>query len=674
MMGEPTAALPGVGAGDGSSGTPSLKSQRAVTPDRDYSSVPGPGDLEEKSPGPAVFRSGFDGGGGVVYISPRKPAKLLVKRPLPSFFVRASTPPAPDAPDAPDFLQAAWRAAGREHGRGPFGVLNIKRRVECVEYESDDDTPGAKRRKAESAVGEDTGGEHTGGEHTGVHRQGRLRSLRDIRRPPQREEGDIRRLPPREEGGEEEEDEEEDEEEEEGEEGEEDEEEDEDEDEDEEVVASVHHCRHCRGRFEGGEDRLRCPGRDMDPDWRDLLGRNLLAGPWNRLEGTTEMSAAVTALSEVAKSELEEHSRAAQQGSVLSQIGALARKRLRNKAVTAMSQEQRAEARDGGCTIALHRQARSEAGREVTGMSLAQRTEASAGSGTLSSIVRGRLTEALAEAGVTAMSHEQRVAASAAGDPIASRRLAQAQAGRDVTTMTQAQRAEASAGSGTLSAIARHRLAHAEAGREVTGMSLAQRTEAGAGSGTLSAIARHRLARSDVRSWTPQMLEQAVEEDTYHAAMAQGLILQRTVRLMDPTDLAAIYALARRSDAYTSPEARDYLMELLVDQASAYVTGAQGRDLSFDDRVGAVMVALSRRLASPPPTIPALSSWEPLALPPRFRSQDTRRTAVERHLLQRQRHARGPTGWSPEEWALCAAISRKFMYSPGFTLLVNSTV
>jgi hypothetical protein len=386
--------------------------------------------------------------------------------------------------------------------------------------------------------------------------------------------------------------------------------------------------------------------------------------------------------------------------------------------VTAMSHEQRVAASAASDPIASRRLAQAQAGRDVTGMSLEQRTEASAGSGTLSGIESRRLalaqagrdvtamtqaqrTEAsaesstlgtiarkrLAETAVTAMSHEQRVAASAAGNRSARRRLAHAQAGRDVTTMIQAQRAEASDGSGILSGIASHRLAQAQAGRDVTTMTQAQRTEASAGSSTLGAIARGRLAETavtamseaqrvaasaagnrrarrrlafaDVRSWTPQMLARAIQEDTYHAAMARGLILQRAVRLMDPTDTAAIYALAIRSDAYTSPEAREYLMELLMDEASAYVTCAQGRDLSLEDRAGAVMVALSRRLASPPPTSPALSSWELLALPPRFRSQDTRRTAVEYHLLWRQRHARGPNGWSPEEWRFCAAMSGK---------------
>jgi hypothetical protein len=72
----------------------------------------------------------------------------------------------------------------------------------------------------------------------------------------------------------------------------------------------------------------------------------------------------------------------------------------------------------------------------------------------------------------------------------------------------------------------------------------------------------------------------------------------------DPTDLAPIYALARGSVAYTSHAAREFLVELLVDQASAAVTLARGRALSMEDRLGDVMVAFERRLASPPPAHP----------------------------------------------------------------------
>jgi hypothetical protein len=111
--------------------------------------------------------------------------------------------------------------------------------------------------------------------------------------------------------------------------------------------------------------------------------------------------------------------------------------------------------------------------------------------------------------------------------------------------------------------MARGRLAASEAGKEVTGMSHDERVAASA-EGNL--VARGRLAASAVRSWTPQQLAQAVEDgDTYYGPAAQRLLAEREVRGMDRTDLASIYALARRSDVYTSKEARVFLMELLVD-------------------------------------------------------------------------------------------------------------
>jgi hypothetical protein len=102
MSGEPTAVLPGVGAGDGSRDNHSTKTQRPVTPEGNFSFVSGPGGLEEKSP-PAEFfpseigegGSGGEGGGGV---APRKLFKPPVKRPLP-LPTTSFAPPAPDAPD-----------------------------------------------------------------------------------------------------------------------------------------------------------------------------------------------------------------------------------------------------------------------------------------------------------------------------------------------------------------------------------------------------------------------------------------------------------------------------------------------------------------------------------------------------------------------------------------------
>ena len=139
MSGEPTAVLPGVGAGDGSRDNPSTKTQRPVTPEGNFSFVSGPGGLEEKSP-PVVFfpteigegGSGGKGGGGV---APRMLFKLPVKRPLP-LPTSSSTPP---APDAPDYLLLGLRAAGLEHGRGSFGVLDVKRDDRDVEDEDDSD-------------------------------------------------------------------------------------------------------------------------------------------------------------------------------------------------------------------------------------------------------------------------------------------------------------------------------------------------------------------------------------------------------------------------------------------------------------------------------------------------------------------------------------------------------
>ena len=235
--------------------------------------------------------------------------------------------------------------------------------------------------------------------------------------------------------------------------------------------------------------------------------------------------------------------------------------------------------------------------------------------------------------------------ASAGGCAIATRRLAEA----EVRGWTPEQLAQAREDEGYYAAMAEGLLTE----RAVTAMSHEQRVVASAGG---CAIATRRLAEAEVRGWTPEQLARAREAGGYYAAMATQLILQRAVRVMDPSDLLPLYALARCRDVYTSAEAREYILEIVVDQMTLGVS----RDLAMDARIDAVMDALGLRLASPPPlpsTCATPPCWEPCAMPPRYRSLVSRRVAVARQLEQRLRHARGPSGWSMADWDECSALS-----------------